>query len=713
MPIPIEQRITAILVSLGLLLFIVQLIRKHKLREEYALLWMAAGLTILLLSVFGGLTNLLASLFAVSYAPTLILVAGLLFALLVLLSQSVALSGQSNRVRDLAQTVALLEWQLRQLTQKHSSEDEVETDKVSEDSYPMTNETQSSPSAVPVPANSAGRPGRILVIGLDGATMDLIAPWVAEGCLPTLDHLMRGGAHGQLRSTMPPMTAPAWTSFATGTNPGKHRLYDWIARDAGSYHFSPVTALNATMPTLYTLLSQANRRVCALNVPMTYPPMAVNGVMVSGMPAPNTQVTITYPPGLYQEIVDAVGEYILYPDPGQAYSEAGVAAFLERLYRTTEVRLRAFDYLRGQEAWDFAMVVFNGTDTICHALWKYTDPAHPLYDPTRAARFGTAIRDYYQYLDRRLAPTVDGLDENTTLIIMSDHGAGPFHKFIHVNNWLIQEGFMHLRSGPGSRIKRGLFRMGLTPMNVYDTLMRVGLGGLKREVVRGQGRGLLKALFLSFEDVDWHRTQAYSLGNVGQIYVNLAGREPDGCVQPGPEYEQVRQQLMARLKELRDPQTGEQVVEAVFRREDLYQGEQIVHAPDVVFLPRRLEYFGFGEYEFGSQQIIEAMQRGISGTHRMDGVFMAYGNAVRPGAQVKEAHIVDLAPTILYLMGLPVPDHMDGRVLSEVLADGFQPVQTSPQGDLWRGPSGSAGDGLTAEEEQILTERLRSLGYVG
>jgi predicted AlkP superfamily phosphohydrolase/phosphomutase len=256
-------------------------------------------------------------------------------------------------------------------------------------------------------------------------------------------------------------------------------------------------------------------------------------------------------------------------------------------------------------------------------------------------------------------------------------------------------------------------------MNVYDTLMRLGLGSLKREVVRGQGQGLLKTLFLSFEDIDWSRTQAYSLGNVGQVYLNVAGREPQGCVQPGAEYEQVREQIIARLQTLRDPESGELVVESIYRREELYHGEHLGKAPDIVFLPRRLEYFGFGEYEFGSHKIIESMRRGISGTHRMNGVFMAYGASIQPGAVVENASLYDLAPTILHLMGEPVAAHMDGRVLDEALAPAGsraprtpQPVSTSGQGDT-SGNDAAPGDTLSAEDKKILADRLRSLGYVG
>jgi predicted AlkP superfamily phosphohydrolase/phosphomutase len=193
------------------------------------------------------------------------------------------------------------------------------------------------------------------------------------------------------------------------------------------------------------------------------------------------------------------------------------------------------------------------------------------------------------------------------------------------------------------------FRAGFSPMNVYDKMMKFGLGGMKKEVVRGQGQDLMKRLFLSFEDIDWSRTQAYSLGNVGQICLNVAGREPQGCVQPGEEYEQLRDAIIARLYELRDPETGEQVVEQVYRREEIYQGTYLEMAPDIIFIPLRLEYFGFGEYEFGSHKIIEPMRRGISGTHRLNGIFMAYGAKIEPGVKIEGANLVDLAPTILRL----------------------------------------------------------------
>ncbi|MFB0534654.1 MAG: alkaline phosphatase family protein [Anaerolineae bacterium] len=553
---------------------------------------------------------------------------------------------------------------------------------------------------------------RVLVVGLDGATFDLLRPWATQGHLSVLCRLMAEGACGELRSTVPPMTAPAWTSFATGKNPGKHGLYDWIYRRPDSYDVSPVTAQHCTEPTLWSLLSASGRRVCTLNVPMTYPPQPINGMMISGMPAPSTRVAITYPAELLGEIEAEVGEYLLYPDPGQAYSDAGVEAFLKRLYQTSETRLRVFEYLRRREDWDFFMVVFSGTDTVQHAMWKYMSPDHPLHDPAKARKYGDTILRYYQYIDQALGRIIKGLDDDTVLIIMSDHGFGPFHKFIHVNNWLMQQGWLQIKRGALTRLKAGLFRLGFSPMKMYNLLMRLGLGNLKREVVRGKGQGLLKTLFLSFNEVDWPRTVAYSLGNVGQIYLNVRGREPQGIVEPGEEYEALRDEIMAGLAELRDPETGERVVPDIYRREEVYAGHNLERAADILFIPTRMEYFGFGEYEFGSNEIIERMERGISGTHRMNGLILMWGKPVASAVELQGADIYDLAPTILYLMGEPVPADMDGRVL----ADGLQPAYADLSDLRYKEPvvtGATVTDELSAEDEDTIAERLRSLGYVG
>jgi predicted AlkP superfamily phosphohydrolase/phosphomutase len=276
-------------------------------------------------------------------------------------------------------------------------------------------------------------------------------------------------------------------------------------------------------------------------------------------------------------------------------------------------------------------------------------------------------------------------------------------------------GWLKLKHTPVAQFKRIIFDLGFAPMKVYDLLMRLGFGALKREVVRGRGQGLLKALFLSFDDVDWENTMAYSLGNVGQIRLNVRDREPQGTVSPGTQYETLRAEIMDALSQMVDPETGEHVVEQIYRREDIYSGQNLEAASDILFIPTRMEYFGFGEYEFGSNQIIESMKRGISGTHRMQGIFCMWGEPVAAGQWLPDLEITDLAPTILHLEGMSVPEDMDGKVIVDGLKAGYRDYQVATEPPPASTPPSQAGRGgdLSPEDEERLVKRLRDLGYVG
>jgi predicted AlkP superfamily phosphohydrolase/phosphomutase len=547
---------------------------------------------------------------------------------------------------------------------------------------------------------------RVCVIGLDGATFDLIRPWAEAGYLPTLARLMKEGAWGELRSTIPPMTGPAWSTFMTGTNPGKHAIFDWVYRRQGSYDFIPVTSEHCRQPSLWEIASQSGKRVLAVNVPMTFPPQKINGCVVSGLPATSLA---TYPTELAGYIREKHPGYIVYPDPGQAYSDQGIDLFLAHLDQAIEKRLELWRDLSNREPWDFAMLVLNATDVVQHAMWKFMSPDHPLYNPKKAVRYKDTILNVYRKIDGILADLLAVMGRDTVVWIMSDHGFGPLHHFIHVNTWLMREGFLVIKNNAIARLKAAIFRLGFSPMPVYDLLMAIGLGKLKREVVRGQGQSLMKTFFLSFDDVDWERTKAYSLGNIGQVCINLRGREPQGAISPGEEYERVVRQIIDRLAQLHDPRNGQLAVDYIYRREEVYHGPATGEAADILFLPHKLEYFGFGEYEFGDHRIFASLRHGISGTHRMNGICLVWGEPVQ-SASLQAPKLEDLAPTILYLMGLPVPAHMDGRLLMEA----FRPDANLPppeQSAAWESQTGSE-SGLSPEDDAVLRQRMRDLGYV-
>jgi predicted AlkP superfamily phosphohydrolase/phosphomutase len=560
---------------------------------------------------------------------------------------------------------------------------------------------------------------KIVIVGWDGATWDLLRPWVENGDLPGLGRIVAEGAAGEMRTIFPPTTAPAWTSMTTGTNPGRHGLLDWITRQPSGYNSVPFTASHCSQKTIWELMSEAGRRVFTFNVPMTYPPRPLNGLVVGGLGVPSVEAEFTYPPELYREIVDVVGEYILHPNPGQPDTDRRVEAFIERLYRVTDIHQQTLDHLRAKEDWDAWMAVISGTDAVQHVMWRFLDPNHSQYDPAKGQRFGGEALRYFQYVDLALSKLMDSLDEDTVLFLVSDHGFGALNKWFHVNTWLLQQGFISLKPGVWPRIKRRLFQWGLTPMNVYTLLRTLGLGRLKEEVTTGRGRGRLRALlpllFLSFEDVDWSRTRAYALGQIGPIYFNLKGREPQGIVEPGQGAEALRAEIVSRLRQVRDPESGELVVGDIYRPEDLYAGPYLAKAPDVIFAPKfdvkRGQTPGFGEVDFGTSQIIAPMHHGVSGVHRMNGVFAAWGAPIRRGVWLEGTQIVDVAPTALHLAGLPVPEDMDGRVL----VDALLPEYADPASIHYGPPAvrvevGEAGF-LSAEDQALVEERLRGLGY--
>lgn len=562
---------------------------------------------------------------------------------------------------------------------------------------------------------------RIILLGWDGATWDLLRPWAEAGELPNVRRLLAEGAAGPLRTIFPPTTAPAWTSMTTGANPGRHGVMDWMIRRPGAYQAMPVTAALCTQKTIWELLSEAGRRVFTFNVPMTYPIRPLNGLVVAGLGVPSVDVQFTDPPELYRDILGVVGEYLLHPNPGQPDTDRRVEAFLERLYRVTDIHLKTLDYLRTREDWQGWMAVLAGTDAVQHVMWRFIDPHHAGFDATKSERFGGQVLRFFQYVDVALGRLLDEVDAraDTVLFLASDHGFGPLDKWFHVNTWLLQQGFIVPKPGLWPRLKRRMFQWGLTPMNVYNLVKALGLGRLKEEVTAGRGRGRLRALlpllFFSFDDVDWSRTRAYALGQIGPIYFNLQGREPRGIVAPGAEAEALRAEIIDALRQVRDPETGQAVVGQIYRPEELYAGPHLAQAPDIIFAPafegKRGQIPGFGEVDFGTNRLIAPMHRGISGVHRMSGVWAAYGAPIRRGVWLEGAHIVDVAPTLLHLAGLPVPEDMDGRVLLDALQGEHADPATVRRGPPAVRETEDAGSILSADDEEIVKERLRGLGY--
>ncbi len=557
----------------------------------------------------------------------------------------------------------------------------------------------------------ADRTRRVMVVGLDSATLDVMGPLMDEGKLPHFARLVREGVSGELESVFPPVTPPAWVSFMTGKNPGKHGVFDFYGPPSLGYERPVLNARSIKAKTLWRILSDQGLKVGAINVPITHPPEKVNGFIVPGMQYSfDSAEGFTYPPELIEELKVKLGEYeVGWGDLTSLYTEE-LDEFLSRWRKITDLRERAMLHLMETQPWDLFMVVYYSIDSIQHHFWRFYDPTHPLHDPKLAKNYGDVIPEFYQRVDSALGKVLDRIGEEVAIVVVSDHGAGPEHRAFYLNRWLINEGLLVLKPhlSPLLRWRHSHF--------VYKVLKHLKFRGIAWTVPQ--------AVYWSLKDridpreglrvshfIDWSRTKAFAANHTEQgIYINLRGREPKGIVEPGAEYERLRDHLIERLYQVVNPSTGNSIIERVYKREELYSGPYVGQAPDLFLTIKGGTCLA--QKELHHHRIIGIADK-TSGTHRMNGIFSMRGNGVRRNVALEGTRLIDLAPTILYLLGLPIPNDMDGRVLLEAFEEAavmaFPPTLAPTAAG-----GGSRGNGFyTGGEADMVRETLRGLGYMG
>lgn len=542
----------------------------------------------------------------------------------------------------------------------------------------------------------------LLIIGFDGATFDLIRPWVAAGHLPNLARLMANGVTADLASTLPPVTSPAWPTFMTGVNPGKHGVFDFIQPHGDN--FTLVNSTRIRQPTLWRRLSERGYRVGVLNVPVTYPPQEVNGFLVTDILSPRG-ATISHPADLLARYENEpgpdgrpLGPYRIAPDI--QYKPGNEAEFIDDIYDLIHAHGRWALTLMEREPTDLLMVHFIAMDVMKHALWRFMDHDHARYEPSP---FEHAIRDGYALVDDYVGRLIAQLPPDSTTVVMSDHGFGPLKNMVNLNIFFLERGLLKLKPDTMTQLKSWAFRHGITPSTAYQWVSRLGLQNTVTKVSK-KARNDIVGKFLSFDSVDWSRTIAYSMGHVGQVYLNLAGREPHGIV-TAAEYDRRLAEVSAALGELRDDD-GTPILTGLTPGREVYHGPYANLGPD---LHLELDHYAMIACPLFATEgrVMTSQIRGDSGCHRREGIFIAGGAGIRAGVSLPEAHIVDLAPTLLHLLGEPVPEVMDGRVLTDAF--------TNP-GDVCYGDGDEtaleqAAD-LDAEDAEQIEERLRGLGYL-
>lgn len=457
---------------------------------------------------------------------------------------------------------------------------------------------------------------KVFVIGLDCAAPELVFDqWRDE--LPTLRRLVEGGLWGELESSLPCITVPAWSSMTASKDPGTLGFYGFRNRADYTYdNMSIATSSAVKDKRLWEMLSEAGKEVILIGVPQTYPVKPVNGNLISSFLTPSIESNFTFPASLKDEVLKIAPDYDL--DVRQFRTD-NKDWLLEQIQQMTEKRVKVIHHLLDTKSWDFFMWVEMGVDRIHHGFWSYMDPTHPKHEPGN--KFQNAIHDYYVYLDREIEKMLEKVPDDTIVLVASDHGAKKMDGGICINEWLWREGYLGLQEPPPEGQ--------LTPFEKVE--------------------------------VDWSKTRAWGAGGYyGRVFLNVEGREPAGSIKPG-DYEAVRDELTACFKAIEGPD-GKGIHTQVFKPQDVYKHVRNV-APDLIIYWGDLYWRSVGSFGHGGPYTFENDTGPDDCNHATNGMFILYDPKQAGSKEVKGAQLMDVAPTVLQLIGLDVPADMQGKFI--------------------------------------------------
>lgn len=495
---------------------------------------------------------------------------------------------------------------------------------------------------------------KTILIGLDGGTWKVLKPLAERGAMSNLARLMEQGGWGVLRSTIPPVTGAAWPSLATGLNPGKTGIVDFLSRRGREYRLYPVDSNWYRGYAFWDLLSVEDRRVAVFFYPLTYPPYPVRGVLVSGLGTPDLKPK-SYPQEVADEILSLFPDFKVYVDyHDEKYND--VDLFIEDVMRHLESikRIVKSYVINRYGSYDNLTFVVSATDWIQHRLWHFMDPRHPLYREELSRRYSKRIDDLWRLVDEIVSLFTEyAYSEEAYLIVVSDHGFGPNLGVFNLTRWLVTKGYMKLRRGSSWKAR----------VLGYDIRIakKLGVTGLAKRLLPRKVVESVRSLGL-VDFVDFARSKAVALGHsivFGGIY--LLG---------GEEREKLLEELMRELSRIPEKFNIDVNVD-VYRKEDLYSGDKLELLPDLIVSINDWS-FSIAEDLHSPLLKLRPWSPRHTGAHRLDGIFLLYGPGVKRNANLITS-IYDVAPTLLYLHGVPIPDDVDGKPLIELLNNFREP----------------------------------------
>lgn len=541
-----------------------------------------------------------------------------------------------------------------------------------------------------------------LVIGIDGGEWSIINQLVSEGKLPNLEKLIDTGLEAGLQSTCPPVSPPAWSSFYTGSNPGKHGIYDFSTFDQ-HYRRRSVSSADRTATPFWEVLNDRGISTGLFKLPFTYPVSQVQGFFISGFPTPADGTEYAYPPEI-DSMIDSPKK--LFED-SDLKKEGSLRQFKQNIFNVTEYQTdKLISCLESNET-DFVMTVYDGSDRIQHFYWKYFDESHARYVPDDNLN---AIQEYYSVLDMQIGRLLEHSPSETNIIVMSDHGFGPLETDINIEYWLEDHDYIKWNINEGNYISKRVIEENIG--RIWDAAKSVNLDPLIKSVlpdtVLNWGEDVTSMKKTGY---DWEKTSAFFTTVSGQaITINLKNKYKHGSV-PKEEYDELVSKLVKQLRNLKHPESNEKLFRRVERKSEIYTGWAIESAPDIILEAKERFAIKGGKCD---TLLSPSTQYGQdrSGDHTSTGIFIGSGPAFsNKDEKINDIKIIDIAPTILHLHECPIPKFMDGSVALSVLDSQFN-QNIDKQYTSQYGQVTSDIHNWTSSEAENLEENLKNLGYI-
>jgi len=497
---------------------------------------------------------------------------------------------------------------------------------------------------------------KVVIVGLDAATWNVLIPLIRNKKLPNLDFLLKMGSFGTLESTVPPVTGCAWLSMATGLNPGKTGVIDFLKKD-NNFGLTPVNSSYFRNRSFWDIISQKGKICVLLDYPMVYPAYPLNGATVSTWGGKLD----TFPKKLKREIQDLVGDYdIIVPYHDDKYDD--IDLFIHDLNIALEKKIKVTEYLLEHLNWDLFVNVISFTDWIQHRMWHYIDKNHPLYVEAESRRIWRYFIDFWKRIDNIIDKMLKYTDY---MIIVSDHGMGPQYGCFNLSKWLEKKGYIARK-----RSLKLIFKRLLSP------IANTSLKNVLPEEVKKKGRTFLSVV----TTINLSKSKVYVIGHTipfGAIYINSKHHNPKGIVNE-EEYEELKRTIIYSLLNLKDD-INRDVEVTVYDTKKTYSGNKIKSLPDIIFTINDWSCVIVKDFKANFLYKDAPYSNRHTGSHRLNGIFLAYGPDIKNEFEAKGLKIYDVAPTILHMFNAPIPKGIDGRVLTEIFKPESEIARRKPK----------------------------------